>query len=80
MKPFSRIISGTMTWEIGVKNFFIEMQVLIEKSFNYGVSTFDHADIYGGYTTEADFGNAFKTCSIDRENVQFITKCGSNAM
>ena len=28
------------------------MQVLIEKSFNYGVSTFDHADIYGGYTTK----------------------------
>ena len=77
MKPFSRIISGTMTWgDWGKKLSLYEMQVLIEKSFNYGVSTFDHADIYGGYTTEADFGNAFKTCSIDRENVQFITKCG----
>ena len=77
MKPFSRIISGTMTWgDWGKKLSLSEMQVLIEKSFNYGVSTFDHADIYGGYTTEADFGNAFKTCSIDRENVQFITKCG----
>ena len=77
MKPFSRIISGTMTWgDWGKKLSLSEMQVLIEKSFNYGVSTFDHADIYGGYTTEADFGNAFKTSSIDRENVQFITKCG----
>lgn len=77
MKPFSRIISGTMTWgDWGKKLSLSEMQVLIEKSFNYGISTFDHADIYGGYTTEADFGNAFKTCSIDRENVQFITKCG----
>ena len=77
MKPFSRIISGTMTWgDWGKKLSLSEMQVLIEKSFNYGVSTFDHADIYGGYTTEADFGNAFKTCSINRENVQFITKCG----
>ena len=77
MKPFSRIISGTMTWgDWGKKLSLSQMQVLIEKSFNYGVSTFDHADIYGGYTTEADFGNAFKTCSIDRENVQFITKCG----
>ena len=77
MKPFSRIISGTMTWgDWGKKLSLSEMQMLIENSFNYGVSTFDHADIYGGYTTEADFGNAFKTCSIDRENVQFITKCG----
>ena len=66
-----------MTWgDWGKKLSLSEMQVLIEKSFNYGVSTFDHADIYGGYTTEADFGNAFKTSSIDRENVQFITKCG----
>tara|TARA_B100000575_G_C23127094_1_gene653165 strand:+ start:1410 stop:2276 length:867 start_codon:yes stop_codon:yes gene_type:complete len=77
MKPFSRIISGTMTWgNWGKKLSLSEMQVLIEKSFNYGISTFDHADIYGGYTTEADFGNAFKICSIDRENVQFISKCG----
>ena len=77
MKPFSRIISGTMTWgDWGKKLSLSEMQVLIEKSFNYGISTFDHADIYGGYTTEADFGNAFKACSVDRENVQFITKCG----
>ena len=77
MKPFSRIISGTMTWgDWGKKLSLSEMQVLIEKSFNYGISTFDHADIYGGYTTEADFGNAFNACSVDRENVQFITKCG----
>ena len=77
MKPFSRIISGTMTWgDWGKKLSLSEMQELIEISFSYGISTFDHADIYGGYTTEADFGNAFKTCSIDRENVQFITKCG----
>ena len=41
-----------------------------------GITSFDHADIYGGYTTEADFGNAFKKSSIDREKVQYITKCG----
>ena len=77
MKPFSRIISGTMTWgDWGKKLSSYQMQELIEKSFSYGISTFDHADIYGGYTTEADFGYAFKTCPIDRENVQFITKCG----
>ena len=77
MKPFSRIISGTMTWgDWGKKLSSYQMQELIEKSFSYGISAFDHADIYGGYTTEADFGNAFKTCSIDREDLHFITKCG----
>ena len=46
-----------MTWgDWGKKLSLSQMQVLIEKSFNYGISTFDHADIYGGYTTEADFG------------------------
>jgi len=34
MKPFSRIISGTMTWgDWGKKLSLSEMQVLIEKSF-----------------------------------------------
>ena len=73
----SRIISGTMNWGVwGVNHSKQDICKLILESFDSGINSFDHADIYGGYTTEADFGNAFKTCSIDRENVQFITKCG----
>jgi predicted oxidoreductase len=30
------------------------------------ITTFDHADIYGFYTTEADFGKAF-VCSSTRK-------------
>lgn len=41
-----------------------------------GITTFDHADIYGGYTTEADFGKAFSESGVDREKLQFISKCG----
>ncbi|RYG52139.1 MAG: aldo/keto reductase, partial [Chitinophagaceae bacterium] len=41
-----------------------------------GITTFDHADIYGGYTTENDFGNGFRKSNVRRENVQFISKCG----
>lgn len=41
-----------------------------------GISTFDHADIYGGYATEVEFGNAFKDSAISREKVQLISKCG----
>ncbi len=77
MKPFSRIISGTMTWGAWGRKFSIkQMQALIEEAVNLEISTFDHADIYGGYTTELEFGKAFKKSAVKREDVQFITKCG----
>ena len=77
MKPFSRIISGTMTWGAWGSKFSIkQMQALIEKAVSLEISTFDHADIYGGYTTELEFGKAFKKSTVNREDVQFITKCG----
>ena len=41
-----------------------------------GITSFDHADIYGDYTTETEFGKAFKSSSVKREEVQFISKCG----
>jgi hypothetical protein len=30
-------------------------------------TSFDHADIYGGYTTEAEFGKAFAESKIDKK-------------
>ena len=41
-----------------------------------GLTTFDHADIYGSYSTEADFGNAFAESGIKRSAIQLISKCG----
>ncbi len=41
-----------------------------------GLTTFDHADIYGSYSTEADFGNAFAESGIKRADIQLISKCG----
>jgi predicted oxidoreductase len=41
-----------------------------------GNSIFDHADIYGNYTTEAGFGKAFVDSGINREDIQLISKCG----
>ena len=51
-------------------------QKLIETSLEEDLYTFDHADIYGGYTTEELFGNAFSEMKINREKIQLITKCG----
>jgi len=48
----------------------------IHAALEAGIHTFDHADIYGGYTTEADFGAGFVESSVDRSAVVFITKCG----
>jgi len=39
-------------------------------------TTFDHADIYGDYTNENDFGKAFKESGISRDQIQLISKCG----
>lgn len=80
-RNFSKIIAGTMSWGVWGKNYhFSEMQRLIETTVDLGISSFDHADIYGGYTTEAAFGTAFSKTEIARANVQFISKCGIQLM
>lgn len=74
---FSRIIAGTMNWGSWDKKFSTsEMSNIINVCVENNITTFDHAAIYGDYTTEADFGQAFKASKIDREKVQFISKCG----
>ncbi|MDF0714988.1 aldo/keto reductase [Muricauda sp. 334s03] len=74
---FSRIISGAMTWgSWGKKLSKKEMVELMHHSIECGLTTFDHADIYGSYSTERDFGTAFGDSGIKREDIQLITKCG----
>lgn len=66
-----------MTWGQWGKNLSQnEMTDRIESMFGLGISSFDHADIYGGYTTEAAFGAAFTASAVARDKVQFISKCG----
>lgn len=77
MKEFSRIIAGTMTWGSWGKSFDTSsMQALMEQCVELGITTFDHADIYGGYSTEEDFGKALSESSLQRDTIQLITKCG----
>lgn len=76
-KKYSRIIAGTMTWGDWGKCFTSkEINKRIDACMQMGITTFDHADIYGDYTNEADFGNALEENSIKRENIQLISKCG----
>ena len=74
---YSKIISGCMTWGSWGKSFSNRQMIdTIQYCLEIGVTTFDHADIYGGYTTEADFGAAFVKSNIEREKIQLISKCG----
>lgn len=73
----SEIIAGTMNWGVWDKKLNTqEMIHLINICIENKITTFDHADIYGGYTTEEQFGKAFDESKISREKLQLISKCG----
>ena len=66
-----------MTWGKWGANFSTKgMSQNIEQIVDLGVTTFDHADIYGDYTTEEEFGKAFVKSQINRDDIQLISKCG----
>ncbi|RDI56877.1 aldo/keto reductase [Flavobacterium glaciei] len=73
----SPIVAGVMNWGIWDKNLNTkEMENMINVCLENKITTFDHADIYGDYTTESDFGKAFSSSKIAREKMQLISKCG----
>jgi len=77
-KPeFSRIIAGCMSWgDWGKTLDQSEIISTLHHCVEHDITTFDHADIYGDYTTEAVFGKALFKSAIERESVQLISKCG----
>jgi predicted oxidoreductase len=48
----------------------------IEQALELGITSFDHADIYGDYRAEALFGEALKAAPALRQRMQLVTKCG----
>lgn len=71
----SKIVQGfwrLADWNITNK----EVLAIVDTCFELGITTFDHADIYGGYQCETLFGNALAESSIKRESYQLVTKCG----
>lgn len=73
----SRIIHGQwrlLDWKLTDS----ELLRFIEQVVELGITTFDHADIYGDYECEQAFGKALKEKSSIRDNLQIITKCGIN--
>ncbi|RAO99819.1 oxidoreductase [Petrotoga sp. 9PW.55.5.1] len=71
----SRIVQGMMRlnqWNFSVK----ETENFILKAIDLGVTTFDHADIYGNYTCESLFGEVLKNNPSLRSKIQIVTKTG----
>jgi predicted oxidoreductase len=66
-----------MNWGVWGSQFDAQaMLSLIEQGLELGLTTFDHADIYGHYTTEMEFGAALKLNPSLRPQLQLVSKCG----
>jgi predicted oxidoreductase len=71
----SRIVHGQMRipdWHLSPQ----ELLWLMEELTGLGVTSFDHADIYGNYSCEASLGEAIRLKKSFRDGIEIITKCG----
>lgn len=74
-------IVGCMRWGSWGANFTKDEYLkIINQCIEIGLNEFDHADIYGDYTTEAAFGETLKGNSSLRTKIKLITKCGIKMM
>jgi predicted oxidoreductase len=71
----SRIIAGM--WRMADWNMNVQQRLrFIEQCVDMGVTTFDHADIYGGGLVETLFGEALASNPALKKHIQIVTKCG----
>jgi predicted oxidoreductase len=69
----SRIVAGM--WRISEVDHSVNNTVsMIEAAVANGITTFDNADIYGDYSAEEVFGEAFEKSGVARDQVQFVAK------
>lgn len=75
----SRLVHGH--WRLGDwKMTNQELLKFTEQIVESGITTFDHADIYGNYSCEKLFGDALNLKKPLRESIQIISKCGIKLM
>jgi len=70
---FSRIIAGTWRWHTVSQE---TVERLIHTSLDEGITTFDHADIYGDHCNEEIFGYILRKQPSLRDKMQLVSKCG----
>ncbi len=72
---FSSFIQGywrLTAWGMSVQ----ERLTFLKQHLDLGITTIDHADIYGNYECERLFGEALKCDPRLRDQMQIVTKCG----
>lgn len=71
---FSELVQGY--WRLGEWNMTPQARLtFIKQHLELGISTVDHADIYGNYQCEYLFGEALALEPSLRDQLQIITKC-----
>jgi predicted oxidoreductase len=72
---FSRLVYGM--WRIGddTDTSVGHVQAKIRACLDQGITSFDQADIYGGYVAEAILGDALKADAGLRPRMEIVTKC-----
>ncbi len=75
LPEFSRLIYGV--WRLGDDADTSDAHIIkkVTSCLEQGITTFDHADIYGGYECEKRFGDALKDAPSLKSQMQIITKC-----
>ena len=72
---FSRLVAGV--WRLGEWGMDTRgLLGFIHGCLDLGITTFDNADIYGGYTCEGLFGAALAAEPGLRDRLELVTKCG----
>lgn len=73
---FSRLVYGM--WRIGddADTSPRHVEAKIQTCLDQGITTFDQADIYGGYTAESILGAALQRNPSLRNQMEIVTKCG----
>ncbi|MDB5745751.1 MAG: oxidoreductase [Massilia sp.] len=71
----SRVVAGM--WRLGEWDMSVQQRIaFIEECIAMGVTSFDHADIYGNYGVEALFGEALRAQPSLRARIEIVSKCG----
>ena len=72
----SPIVAGA--WRLAAWDWSVQERLRwIEQCIELGVTSFDHADIYGGYSAEGLFGEALALKPSLRARIQLVSKAGN---
>jgi predicted oxidoreductase len=75
LPDFSRIVYGAWRMNDGTDHSPQTALKKIKTCLDIGVTTFDHADIYGNYSCEKLFGEALRLDAGLKNKIQIVTKC-----